>query len=433
MLYFGHLVDDPSKSGWFPYFYVQLHDEKPQKKDSDQDIVDCIKSSNIPADRREALLKRRMQRKQRMASRIGSDVPSKDKASKKKEKERPTLLKTGHLGKYSYSNGVFKQRWFVLRPQGLTFFVSPADKKPVGKLATKNIKSVFVEEKLSAEKKLFVFTVTTKKKSDALCLACKDEQDRAQWMNVLGLATQGGGAIQSIQEKKSLSGSSDSVRIRSEPKPQPVSIAKPTLSTEHLKPNNVPTIDKPIQKPFDTPPPIQETPRGPRLTPRDRPVLGHLKNQDFSASTLFSKVLGNPTENIVLENVTMPRPRGLARVRALRDYLPSAESLLVFHKNDEWILLNQKNDNGWWLGLFEEREGYFPSTYVKVIETYTTVPKTPEPKRKEQAKEKEKRRELLENFQIGERIGKGAFGSVFRGINVENGKWLLSSKLVYLK
>jgi serine/threonine protein kinase len=144
-------------------------------------------------------------------------------------------------------------------------------------------------------------------------------------------------------------------------------------------------------------------------------------------------------DDIHLESVTIPMSQEpIGRVRAVYDYLGRSEAELTFRKNDEiWLL--QQTDGGWWFGSFDCREGYFPQAFVRILETFTKEPKkVPAKGAKTAVKDEEspresegdaprktkeeKKVELLENFQIGERIGKGQYGSVFRGINVENGE-----------
>jgi hypothetical protein len=156
-------------------------------------------------------------------------------------------------------------------------------------------------------------------------------------------------------------------------------------------------------------------------------MLEHLRKHKFSASTLFNKI-STVSENFVLESVKLPRQPGIAKVEAIQNYLGGSEMELSFRKNHQWILLEKTQPSGWWLGCLDDREGFFPSSYVRIIEEYSRTPVVESqsepiiPLVKDKDKEKEKKRELLENFQIGERIGKGAYGSVYRGINVENGE-----------
>ena len=135
------------------------------------------------------------------------------------------------------------------------------------------------------------------------------------------------------------------------------------------------------------------------------------------------------SEEVVLEKIIFPEKQPIGRVRVNYNYIGSSEMELTIRKNDEIALLDQTGKRGWWLGRIDHREGYFPAAYVTVIEVFEKNPtnesediplSTP---RSIGVKKKEERKvSILENFQIGERIGKGQYGSVYRGINIENGE-----------
>ena len=174
--------------------------------------------------------------------------------------------------------------------------------------------------------------------------------------------------------------------------------------------------------------------------------LDRLKDK-LDISQYLQAAAGNTEENEENESSIKSEKiitrKGLGKVRAKYDYIARSEAELSFRKNDEFILLEKKEKNGWWLGMRDNLIGHFSSNYVNLIEIFEekendssspnksrrgefTSPQSSlkgSISKKEKKEKKEKAKvSLLENFQIGERIGKGAFGSVFRGINVENGE-----------
>ena len=180
------------------------------------------------------------------------------------------------------------------------------------------------------------------------------------------------------------------------------------------------------------------------------------------------------SEEIELEKIEIKsKKEPLGKVRAKYNYFGQSEKELSFRKNDEFLILSKSNENGWTLGLFDHTEGYFPTSYIEILEEFEIketkpspnyllnddAPETPSPRRRaatssksydkaaiknssnnnspkqQQNKKAEKKNvvTLLENFQMGERIGKGQYGSVYRGINVDNGEMVAIKQVGKIK
>merc|ERR1712232_1274877 len=76
-------------------------------------------------------------------------------------------------------------------------------------------------------------------------------------------------------------------------------------------------------------------------------------------------------EEINITNMIIPtikKPKG--KVRAKYNFIGKSEMELSFRINDEFWLLSNKESKGWCLGLFDHREGYFPKSYVDILEIF---------------------------------------------------------------
>ena len=70
----------------------------------------------------------------------------------------------------------------------------------------------------------------------------------------------------------------------------------------------------------------------------------------------------------------MKTTKGLAKVRAIEDYIGYTSTEFSFYANDEWVLIEKLQEEGWWYGYMDGRYGHFPSHYVKLIDDFKENP-----------------------------------------------------------
>eukprot|EP01102_Stenamoeba_stenopodia_P002402 TRINITY_DN12221_c0_g1_i1.p1 TRINITY_DN12221_c0_g1~~TRINITY_DN12221_c0_g1_i1.p1 ORF type:complete len:853 (-),score=167.69 TRINITY_DN12221_c0_g1_i1:79-2637(-) len=177
----------------------------------------------------------------------------------------------------------------------------------------------------------------------------------------------------------------------------------------------------------------------------------------------------------------------VARVKALYDYKGQSYGELSFKKDDEFVLLEKLSDGGWWRGQIDDKKGHFPASYVQIIEDYSNtspsvavktdkignevitgsppaLPAHPHRPSSASSSDQDSDREdgrvmslgrargnahkpklasppspadeskpvpgtkreaqVIGQYQLGEMLGKGAFGTVYRGLNIETGAFV---------
>eukprot|EP01104_Vermistella_antarctica_P008847 TRINITY_DN2252_c0_g1_i23.p1 TRINITY_DN2252_c0_g1~~TRINITY_DN2252_c0_g1_i23.p1 ORF type:complete len:637 (+),score=158.65 TRINITY_DN2252_c0_g1_i23:634-2544(+) len=172
----------------------------------------------------------------------------------------------------------------------------------------------------------------------------------------------------------------------------------------------------------------------------------------------------------------------IATVKALYTYTAQSEGELSFEKGDEFVLFDKVEQDGWWKGsINKSRPGHFPSTYVRVVaegekamtralsmgfidpppgvqagdptaaaagaaaaSSESVARKSPASQRKKSPSQSPKparkgkgssdelmesplakknvERRSVEHYQLGEKLGQGAYGVVYKGLNTLTGE-----------
>jgi len=122
-------------------------------------------------------------------------------------------------------------------------------------------------------------------------------------------------------------------------------------------------------------------------------------------------IKGTDLSNLVED--TTPKRIGIGRVRALYDFLSDQENELAFRKFDEFFLLEKPETLLWWKGRTDSAEGYFPASYVEIIEEYQISIPSPAVQILLPGSS------MVGLFKIENQISNGIHGSVFVGSHLK--------------